>query len=87
MEEGEGVCVVGWQNVPGPICPVLSISVLNGFGQYFCEKHTDARKKEFDDINAEMLKLKIDLNPTTTSGQASNDVEVEDVGGEDELVS
>ncbi|KAK9114562.1 hypothetical protein Syun_021359 [Stephania yunnanensis] len=45
----------------------------------------DARKKEFDDINAEMLKLKIDLNPTT-SGQASNDVEVEDVGDEDDEV-
>ncbi|KAK9104779.1 hypothetical protein Scep_021623 [Stephania cephalantha] len=47
---------------------------------------SNARKKEFDDINAEMLKLKIDLNPTTTSGQASNDVEVEDVGDEDDEV-
>ncbi|KAK9111451.1 hypothetical protein Scep_018970 [Stephania cephalantha] len=47
---------------------------------------SDARKKEFDDINAEMLKLKIDLNPTTIYGQASNDVEVEDVDDEGDEV-
>ncbi|KAK9092372.1 hypothetical protein Syun_027283 [Stephania yunnanensis] len=61
-----------------PLCGPLSSSPALAVSN-------DARKKEFDDINAEMLKLKIDLNPTT-SGQASNDVEVEDVGDEDDEV-
>ncbi|KAK9098007.1 hypothetical protein Syun_025052 [Stephania yunnanensis] len=62
-----------------------SRSLLSGTGLWLLlssPNSHDVRKKEFDNINAEMLKLKIYLNPTT-SGQASNDVEVEDVGDED----
>ncbi|KAK9137878.1 hypothetical protein Sjap_008472 [Stephania japonica] len=46
----------------------------------------DARKKELEDINAKMLKLRIYLNPTTTSGQASNDVGVKDIEVEDDEI-
>ncbi|KAK9163210.1 hypothetical protein Syun_004112 [Stephania yunnanensis] len=65
---------------------VTTLTAHAQLAQMLC--FTDARKKELDDINAEMLKLKIDLNPTTSrpSVQASNDVDVEDVGDEDDEV-
>ncbi|KAK9125819.1 hypothetical protein Scep_014665 [Stephania cephalantha] len=54
----------GWQNVPGPVWPVLSGPVLNGTGQYLFDKHTAVR----DGVAAPPPPLRLPFLPARLDG-------------------